>query len=125
MSEDDVSRIVVPAALDVHTALGPGLLESVYEACLSHELTVRGLRVERQKGMPVIYDGIRMDSGFRVDLLVNEIVVIEIKATERLQAIHVAQVMTYLRLGQFRLGMLLNFNVVHMRDGIKRVVRNL
>jgi len=125
LSEDDVSRIVVPAALDVHTALGPGLLESVYEACLSHELTVRGLRVERQKGMPVIYDGIRMDSGFRVDLLVNEIVVIEIKATERLQAIHVAQVMTYLRLGQFRLGMLLNFNVVHMRDGIKRVVRNL
>lgn len=113
---------VVDAAMKVHTALGPGLLESVYEVCLAHELTERRRSVERQRAVPVTYGPNRLEAGFRIDLLVNGLVVVEVKAVEKLVQVHVAQVITYLKLGGYQLGYLLNFDVVHMRDGVKRLV---
>ncbi len=113
---------VVDAAMKVHSALGPGLLESVYEVCLARELAKRQRRVERQRSIPVTYDGERLEAGFRIDLLVDELVVVEVKSVEKLLPVHLAQMLTYLRLGQFQLGYLLNFDVSHMKDGVKRVV---
>ncbi len=120
-----IGDAVVDSALRVHTALGSGLLESAYKVCLIHELTKRGLRARRQVALPVVYDGQRLDAGFRIDVLVNESVVLEIKAVEMLTAVHVAQLLSYLRLGDFRLGYLLNFNVNRMKDGIRRLVNDL
>lgn len=114
---------VVDAAMKVHSALGPGLLESVYEVCFASELASRHRRVERQRAVPVTYGVSRLETGFRLDLLVDDLVVVEIKAVERLMQIHVAQVLTYLKLGGYQLGYLLNFNVVRMKDGVKRLVR--
>jgi len=113
---------IVDAAFAVHTTLGPGLLESVYEACLTHELAKRGLKVERQVVLPVIYDGVRVDAGLRLDLVVEESVIVELKAVHDLLPIHQAQLLTYLKLSGRRLGLLINFNTVLIRDGIKRVV---
>ena len=113
---------VVDAAFTVHSALGPGLLESVYEVCLAHELTKRSLKVERQVALPVSYDGIRLDAGLRFDLLVESCLVIELKAVETLLPVHEAQLLTYLKLSGYRLGLLINFNVPLIKDGIKRVV---
>ncbi len=124
-TEDEISAHVVSSAFKVHSALGPGLLESVYETCIAYELAKLGLSVERQRALPVLYDGLQIEMGFRLDIIVNDRVVIEIKASEGLLPIHTAQVLTYLKLGGYRLGMLLNFNVAHMREGIKRVVNNL
>ncbi|MCX6617115.1 MAG: GxxExxY protein [Acidobacteria bacterium] len=118
---DRVARIVVDAAFAVHSRLGPGLLESVYEACLMHELTKRGLRVERQVPVPIDYDGIRLDGGLRLDLLVESCLVVELKAVEELLPVHKAQVLTYLKLTGRRLGLPINFNVPLIRDGIKRL----
>ena len=112
-------------ALRVHRALGPGLLENAYEACLAHELTKSGLAVKRQLGMPVTYDGVRVDLGYRLDLLVEDLVVVEVKALERLTDVHRAQVISYLRLGGYRLGYLLNFNVPVLKDGIWRVANGI
>ena len=123
--ENELGEAILGAAMKVHSGLGPGLLESVYEACLVHELNEQGLKVERQFSLPVEYDGQRIEAGFRVDILVEDKVVIEIKAIERFAPIHMAQMLTYLRLGGFKLGYLLNFNVAHMREGIKRVVNGL
>ncbi|MFZ9739783.1 MAG: GxxExxY protein, partial [Prochlorotrichaceae cyanobacterium] len=109
-------------AFTVHSALGAGLLESVYEVCLEYELTKRGLKVDRQVALPVIYDNIRLDAGFRLDLLVNRCVIIELKAVETLLPVHTAQVMTYLKLSKHRLGLLINFNVPLIKSGIKRIV---
>lgn len=128
MSVDGLERtaaLVVDRALKVHSALGPGLLESVYELCLAHELAMAGLAVERQLPVAVRYDSLVLESGFRVDLLVERALVIEIKAVESLLPIHGAQLLTYLRMGDYRLGLLLNFNVVRMRDGIRRIVNGL
>ena len=111
--------------MKVHSAVGPGLLESVYETCLTHELRKQGFDVQRQVALPVEYDGQCIDTGFRLDILVAEKVVVEVKAVERTAPIHTAQILTYLKLGGFKLGYLLNFNVVHMRDGIKRLVNDL
>ena len=122
MGEELLARQVVDAAIRVHTKLGPGLLESAYETCMAHELSKRSLRVRRQVPMPISYDNIDFDVGYRLDLLVNDLVVVELKAVERLSPIHGAQLLSYLRLGGYHLGMLLNFNTVHMRDGIKRVI---
>ena len=122
---DSIGDVVVDSALRVHTALGPGLLESAYEVCLIHELTKRGLRARRQVALPVVYDGLRLDAGFRIDVLVDESVVLEIKAVEMLTTVHTAQLLSYLRLGNFRLGYLLNFNVNRMKDGIRRLVNDL
>ncbi len=118
---DRVAREVVDAAYRVHTTLGPGLLESVYEACLVHELTARGLRIQRQVPVPVVHDTIRLDVGFRLDLLVEDRVIVELKAVESLLAVHKAQMLTYLKLSGQRIGLLINFNVPLIRDGIKRM----
>jgi GxxExxY protein len=117
-----LSKQVVGAAFRVHTALGPGLLESAYETCLEHELRHRGLAVERQKQLPVHYDDVRVDAGYRIDLLVEGTVLIEVKAVQGFAPIHEAQVLTYLKLSGVHLGLLLNFNVVRLKDGIKRLV---
>jgi GxxExxY protein len=125
MSENEIGNIVVDAALAVHTALGAGLLESAYEACLQYELAKRGLQIRSQVQLPIVYGEIRLEAGYRVDLVVEERVIVEVKAVERLLPIHTAQVLSYLKLGNYRLGYLLNFNVEHMRSGIKRVVNGL
>jgi GxxExxY protein len=114
---------IVDSAFAVHSTLGPGLLESVYEQRLEHELRCRNLLVARQIALPVIYRGISIDGGFRIDMLVNNLVIVEIKAPEKLLPIHEAQLLTYLKLSQKRLGLLINFNTVRVKDGIRRLIR--
>jgi GxxExxY protein len=123
--ENVVGTALVDAALKVHTALGPGLLESAYEACLAHELTKRGLAVRRQVILPIRYDNIVVEAGYRIDLVLDECVIVELKAIEKLLPVHGQQLLSYLRLGSYKVGYLLNFNVERMRDGIKRVVNGL
>ena len=125
MDENGLSNIIIGAAIDVHRTLGSGLLESVYEECLAYEVMSRNIAFERPKALPVQYKAIRLDCGFRLDLLVERIVVVEIKAVEHLAPIHEAQVITYLKLTGCKLGLLLNFNVVRLRQGIKRIVLDL
>ena len=125
MTENEIATIVVDASLKVHRTLGPGLLESVYQAALSYELQKRGLAVVQQLGLPVQYEGVKLDIGFRVDLVVGEKVVIEIKSVEALAPVHKKQLETYLRLMDLRLGLLINFNVELIKDGIHRVVNRL
>jgi GxxExxY protein len=125
MNANEASRVAVDAAIKVHSALGPGLLESVYEACLAHELTARGVRVERQLSLPVRYAETIVEVGLRIDLLVEQSLVLELKSVESLQPIHTAQLLTYLKLGNYPLGLLLNFNVVRMKDGIKRLANGM
>lgn len=120
-----MSGQIVDAAMKVHSVVGPGLLESAYEGCLIHELRKRGLRIAYQLALPIIYDGVTIDVGYRIDLLVEGCVIIELKAVDRLLPIHEAQLLTYLKLNGSKVGLLLNFNVQHMRDGIKRMVNNL
>ena len=119
-----LSEVIIGASIAVHRELGPGLLESAYEACLEYELRDRGVGVERQRPLPVVYRSVVVEAGFRIDLLVNELVIVELKAVERLEKIHEAQIHTYLRLTGLHLGLLINFNVVRLTDGIKRIVRN-
>lgn len=125
MSENEIGEAVISAAMRVHTALGPGLLESVYEACLAHELTKNGMSVKRQVAVPVRYDGLELESGLRLDLLIDDRVVVELKCVDRFAPIHTAQLLSYLKLTHCRLGYLLNFNVVHLREGIKRLANGL
>ena len=120
-----ISGEVVDAAIKVHTALGPGLLESAYEACLKHELSKRGLEVKAQVVLPVEYDGVRIELGYRLDLLVEGVVIAELKAVENVTDVHKAQILSYLKLMDARLGLLLNFNVTRMKDGIYRFANNL
>jgi GxxExxY protein len=121
---DSITGAIVDAAMRVHTALGPGMLESVYEKCLKHELTKRGLRVEIQVWLPVIYDGVKIEGGYRIDLLVEKEVLVELKVVEQILEVHKAQLLSYLKLSDKRVGLLINFNVVHLRDGIRRLVNN-
>ena len=125
MNENAIGTKVLKSAMRVHTSLGPGLLESVYELCLVHELSKSGLKAKRQIALPVDYDGLEIDTGFRVDVLIEGSVVIEVKAVEKLMPVHKSQLLTYLRLSGCKLGYLLNFNVPHMRDGINRIVYGL
>lgn len=125
MIENEIARIIVDAAFKIHQTLGPGLLESVYQATLSFELRKRGLNVVEQAGLPVFYEEVKLEIGFRVDLIVGDKVVIEIKSVEALAPVHRKQLTTYLRLMDLRLGILLNFNVELMKDGIQRVVNRL
>jgi GxxExxY protein len=118
---DEVASKIVDAAFAVHTALGPGLLESVYEVCLMHELNKRGLKAERQVLLPVVYDNLRLDAGLRLDLVVEKRVVVELKAVEALLPVHKAQVLTYLKLSGHRLGLLLHFNSALLKQGIQRI----
>jgi GxxExxY protein len=125
MTENEIATIVVNACLEVHRELGPGLLESVYESCLAFELKKRGLDIMQQHPLPVIYKEVQMDLGFRLDLWVERKVIIELKAVETLNDIHMAQILTYLKLTNTKLGLLINFNVPLIKNGIKRVVNNL
>ena len=120
--DEQIGRRIVDYALRIHTALGPGLLERAYEICLAHELVAAGIGVKRQVEVPVSYGGIDLGAGFRIDLLVDGCVVVELKSVERLLPVHLSQMLTYLRFSRVRLGFLLNFNVRHMKDGIRRVV---
>ncbi|MFC7347485.1 GxxExxY protein [Chryseobacterium zhengzhouense] len=121
-SENEISRIVYESGYLIHKSLGPGLLESAYEECMFYELKKEGLFVEKQKPMPLIYDGIKMDVGYRLDLLIESKFVLEIKSVEGLNDIHLAQILTYLRLSNCKLGMLINFNTLHFKNGVKRVI---
>ena len=125
MTENDLSYMIRGAAFKIHSDLGPGLLESVYEVALSHELKLHGLEVKNQVGIPFIYNEIRFDIGFRLDILVNDLVIIEIKSVETLQAVHHKQLLTYLKLSNKKLGLLINFNIPSLRDGIVRIVNKL
>lgn len=122
---NEISAQVIDAAMKVHTALGPGLLESAYEACLLRELRKRGLKVLSQVGLPVVYDEITIDVGYRFDLLVEDCVMVELKAIDKLAPIHAAQLLTYLKLSGIKVGLLINFNVLHLKDGLKRMVNKL
>ena len=122
MGESQLTHTIIGAAIEVHRELGPGLLESAYEECLAHEFTLRGLAYQRQKPLPVFYKGIQVECGFRLDFLVEETVVVELKAVEQLSPVHQAQVMTYLKLAQCRLGLLINFNSFKLLQGLKRII---
>ena len=125
MKENEISGKIIGCAIEVHKALGPGSLESAYEDCLFYELQATGLKVEKQKSLPVVYKEVKLDAGYRIDLLVEDCVVVELKAVEALHDVHTAQVLTYLKLSGCKLGLLLNFNVYRLSEGIKRVVNNL
>jgi GxxExxY protein len=125
MNENELAKIVFNAGLKVHKALGAGLLESAYEECLYYELRKLGLFVEKQKALPLIYEEVKLDAGYRIDLLVERKVIIEIKSVESLNDLHLAQILTYLKLSKCKLGLLINFNTVLFKNGVKRVVNNL
>jgi GxxExxY protein len=121
---DQITGAVVNAAMKVHSALGPGLLESVYERCLTHELRKLGLAVQNQVWLPVVYDGFEIEGGYKIDLLVEGVVVVELKVVDHILEIHKAQLLSYLKLSEKRVGLIINFNVVHLREGIKRLVNS-
>jgi GxxExxY protein len=122
---NEISGQVIDAAMKVHSALGPGLLESAYEACLVFELNRRGLKALTQVELPVVYESVRIDVGYRLDILVEDAVIVELKSVEKLLPIHQAQLLSYLKLSGKRLGLLINFNTVHLKHGITRLVNNL
>ncbi len=122
LTENDIAKIVVDCALKVHKKLGPGLLESSYEACLYYELVKSNLFVEKQKSLPLIYEDVKLDVGYRIDLLIENKFIVEIKSIESLNDVHLAQILTYLKLSECKLGMLINFNVTLIKNGIKRVI---
>ena len=125
MTENEIAKIVLDCAFKVHKQLGPGLLESVYEVALVYELEKAGLSIEKQKGIPVVYDIIRLELGFRADIIVEGKVIIEIKSIEALQDVHFKQLLTYLKLTNLKLGLLINFNESLLKNGLKRIVNNL
>ena len=122
MNENEISKVIFDSGLKVHRQLGAGLLESAYEECLYYELQKSGLLIEKQKPMPLIYDDIKLDIGYRIDLLVERKVVVEIKSVESLNEIHIAQALTYLKLSNCKLGLLINFNSVLFKNGVKRLI---
>ena len=122
MEFEELTGEIIKCAMEVHSALGPGLLENVYKECLYYKLGNAGFQVEKEKAMPVVFEGITLDCGYRVDLLVEKQVLIELKSVKVIDDIHMAQMLTYLKLGHFKVGLLINFNVLSLKDGIKRVV---
>lgn len=122
MTENELATDVIGCAIDVHRALGPGLLESAYQECLFYKLSSRDFYVEKERSMPLVFEEVRLDCGYRIDLLVEKKLVVEIKSVEALNDVHLAQVLTYLKLGDFKLGLLINFNVTILKNGIKRVI---
>ncbi|MCB8964312.1 MAG: GxxExxY protein [Bacteroidales bacterium] len=122
MNKEEVFKRILDCSFQVHNALGPGLLESAYEECLYYELTQSGLKVEKQKALPLVYKEVKLETGYRIDLIVENSIIIEIKSVESLTDIHLAQILTYLKLSNCKLGLLVNFNVRHLKDGIKRVI---
>lgn len=125
MTENDIGSAIVAVAMKVHSHLGPGLLESAYGACVAHELRKADHSVRQEVALPIHYDGLRIDNGYRIDLLIDERVVVELKAIESVLPVHRAQILSYLRLGGYKLGYLLNFHVAHMRDGVTRLANGL
>ena len=125
MHENEISEIILYSAFKVHSALGPGLLESSYKECLNYELKKSGLYVEKEKALPLIYESVKLEIGYRIDLLVENKVIIEIKSVDGFNDVYLAQVLTYLKLSGCKLGLLLNFNVKSLKQGIKRIVNNL
>ena len=125
MTENELSRVVFDAALKVHQTLGPGLLESAYEECLYYEIKKSGFYVEKQKSLPLIYEDVKLEIGYRLDIIIENKLILEIKSVENLNDVHFAQLLTYLKLTNCKLGMLMNFNVNLIKNGIKRVVNNL
>ncbi len=122
MSENEISKIILDSAFKIHTALGPGLLESAYRECLAYEITKKGLIVEKEKAIPLIYEEVKMDCGYRIDLLVNSKVVVELKVVEAFNDVHIAQTLTYMKLSGCKLGLLLNFYTKSLKNGIKRLI---
>lgn len=122
MIENELSKTIIGCAIEVHKQLGPGLLESAYQECLYYELIQAGLKVQKEKPMPIVYKEVKLDHGYRMDLLVEEKVVVEIKTVDGFIDVHTAQVLTYLRLGNYKLGLLLNFQTTVLKNGIKRVI---
>ena len=125
MTENEIATTIIDKAMEVHKFLGPGLLESAYEFCLFYELIKTGLKVDRQKPMPILYKDISLDTGYRIDLMVEDKVIVELKSVDSLTNIHIAQVLTYLKLSNCRLGLLINFNVKLLKTGIKRIANEL
>jgi len=125
MTENELSKIVFNCALKVHQNLGPCLLESAYEECLFYELMKTGLDIQKQKGLPLVYEDVKLDIGYRIDIIIENKLILEIKSVEALNDIHFAQLLTYLKLTNCKLGILINFNVLLIKNGIKRVVNNL
>jgi GxxExxY protein len=125
MTENELSRVVFDCALKVHQTLGPGLLESAYEECLFYELKKTGLEIKKQKPLPLVYEEVKLDVGYRLDIIIENKLILEIKSVDALNDIHFAQLLTYLKLTNCKLGLLINFNVVLIKNGIKRVVNNL
>ncbi len=122
MSENDISKIVFESALKIHRILGPGLLESAYEECMFYELKKYNLKVEKQKQLPLVYEEVKLDAGYRIDIIVEDKFIVEIKSVESLNDVHLAQLLTYLRLSNCKLGLLINFNVDLLKNGVKRVI---
>lgn len=125
MGENEISRIVIGLAIEVHNALGPGLLESAYKECLFYKINKSGLFVEKEKIMPLFFEEVKLDCGYRIDLLVEKKLVLELKSVEALNDVHLAQTLTYMKLGKYKLGLLMNFNVNRLKDGLKRVNNGL
>ena len=125
MNENDLSTIIIGCALDIHKELGPGLLESAYQECLFYELQNKGLKVVKEKVMPLMYKDVHINCGYRVDLLVEDKVVVELKSVDELNDIHLAQTLTYLKMGDFKLGLLINFNVSLLKSGVKRIINGV
>ena len=123
MEIDKLTEKIIGCAMDVHTALGPGLLESAYKECLYYKLCESGISVDKEKPLPVIYEGVNLDCGYKIDLLVENTIVVELKSIKKLEDIHMAQILTYMKLGKFKIGLLINFNVSSLKDGIKRVIK--
>jgi GxxExxY protein len=123
MKENEISNRIIGLAISVHQALGPGLLESAYKECLFYRLRKEGFQVYKEKPMPLIYEEVKLDCGYRIDLLVENKVVIEVKSVETLNDVHLAQILTYMKLGGHKLGLLINFNVLLLKDGIRRVIK--
>ncbi|WKL46688.1 GxxExxY protein [Flavobacterium pectinovorum] len=124
MTENEISTIIIGLAIQVHKALGPGLLENAYQECLYYKIKQRGLLVEKEKLMPVIFEEVKLDCGYRIDLLVENKFIVEIKSVESLTTIHLAQTLTYLRLGNYKLGLLINFNEILLKNGVRRVIND-
>ena len=122
MNENELTGKVIGLAMEVHSTLGPGLLESAYKECLCHKIQKTGLEVEKEKPLPLIYEDVKLDCGYRIDLLVENQLLLELKSVEALNDLHLAQTLTYLRVGNYKLGLLINFNVLRLKDGVKRVI---
>jgi len=122
MEFEEITEKIIKNAMDVHTALGPGLLENAYKECLFYKLSKAGLFVEKEKPIPLVFDGVTLDCGYRIDLLVENQIVVELKSVKKIEDIHMSQILTYMKLGKFKVGLLINFNVTSLRNGIKRVV---